>query len=159
MKFGYYILNTYVPELDGESPELYARWLEQIDAAENFGFDSLWITEHHFRYFGGMMPSPPVMLAAAAQRTKKMRLGAAVTILPMHNPLRIAEEFAMVDLLSNGRLNFGAGRGMHPAEYAVFGYDWSNAQSRLPEALDLVISSLEWRRIRMARRVLPISQT
>ena len=50
-----------------------------------------------------------------------MRLGSAVSILPMHNPLRIAEEFAMVDLLSNGRLNFGAGRGMHPMEYAVSG--------------------------------------
>ena len=150
VKFGYYILNTYVPELDGESPELYAHWLEQIDAAENLGFDSLWITEHHFRNFGGMMPSPSVILAAAAQRTKKMRLGSAVSILPMHNPLRIAEEFAMVDLLSNGRLNFGAGRGMHPTEYAVFGYEWKNAQSRLPEALDIVIKAwsggeFEWK--------------
>jgi natural product biosynthesis luciferase-like monooxygenase protein len=150
VKFGYYILNTYVPELDGESPELYSHWLEQIDAAENLGFDSLWITEHHFRHFGGMMPSPSVILAAAAQRTRRMRLGAAVSILPMHNPLRIAEEFAMVDLLSNGRLNFGAGRGMHPTEYAVFGYDWSNAQSRLPEALDIVVRAwtggeFEWK--------------
>lgn len=150
VKFGYYILNTYVPELDGDSAELYAHWLEQIDAAEDLGFDSLWITEHHFRHFGGMMPSPSVMLAAAAQRTKKLRLGCAVSILPMHNPLRIAEEFAMVDLLSNGRLNFGAGRGMHPTEYAVFGYDWKSAQSRLPEALDIVMRAwsdgeFEWR--------------
>jgi len=150
VKFGYYILNTYVPELDGDSAALYGHWLEQIDAAEQLGFDSLWITEHHFRYFGGMMPSPSVILAAAAQRTKRMRLGAAVSILPMHNPLRIAEEFAMVDLLSNGRLNFGAGRGMHPVEYAVFGYDWSNAQQRLPEALDIVVRAwsggeFEWK--------------
>jgi alkanesulfonate monooxygenase SsuD/methylene tetrahydromethanopterin reductase-like flavin-dependent oxidoreductase (luciferase family) len=96
------------------------------------------------------MPSPSVILSAAAQRTKKMRLGAAVSILPMHNPLRVAEEFAMVDLLSNGRLNFGAGRGMHPTEYAVFGYNWTNAQSRLPEALDIVIKAwtggeFEWK--------------
>jgi natural product biosynthesis luciferase-like monooxygenase protein len=139
VKFGYYILNTYVPELDGDSARLYARWLEQMDAAESLGFDSLWITEHHFRYFGGMTPSPAVMLAAAAQRTRTMRLGAAVSLLPMHNPLRIAEEFAMVDLLSGGRVNFGAGRGMHPTEYAVFGYEWASAQSRLPEALDLVL--------------------
>ena len=139
MKFGYYILNTYVPELDGDSREVYSHWLEQIDAAEALGFDSFWVTEHHFRNFGGMMPSPSVMLAAAAQRTKKMRLGAAVSIIPMHNPLRIAEEFAMVDQLSGGRLNFGAGRGMHPTEYAVFGYDWSNAQKRLPEALDVIM--------------------
>lgn len=150
MRFGYYLLNTYVPELDGDSRELYARWLEQIDAAEELGYDSLWVTEHHFRYFGGMMPSPSVLLAAAAQRTRKMRLGAAVSILPMHNPLRIAEEFAMVDLLSGGRVNFGAGRGMHPTEYAVLGADWSTAQSRLPEALDLVARAwadgeFEWR--------------
>ncbi|MGN6715920.1 MAG: LLM class flavin-dependent oxidoreductase, partial [Candidatus Binatia bacterium] len=97
VKFGYYILNTYVPELDGDSASVYGRWLEQIDAAESLGLDSLWVTEHHFRHFGGMMPSPSVILAAAAQRTKRLRIGAAVSILPMHNPLRIAEEFAMVD--------------------------------------------------------------
>lgn len=138
VNFGYYILNTYVPELDGDSRAVYRHWLEQIDAAESLGFDSLWVTEHHFRRFGGMMPSPTVILAAASQRTKKMRLGAAVSIIPMHNPLRIAEEFAMVDQLSDGRLNFGAGRGMHPTEYAVFGYDWNDAQKRLPEGLDII---------------------
>jgi natural product biosynthesis luciferase-like monooxygenase protein len=139
VKFGYYILNTYVPELDGDSRSVYGHWLEQMDAAESLGFDSFWVTEHHFRHFGGMMPSPSVMLAAAAQRTKKMRLGAAVSIIPMHNPLRIAEEFAMVDQLSGGRVNFGAGRGMHPTEYAVFGYDWNDAQKRLPEGLDVIM--------------------
>jgi len=107
------------------------------------------VTEHHFRHFGGMMPSPSVILAAAAQRTKQMRIGAAVSIIPMHNPLRIAEEFAMVDQLSNGRVNFGAGRGMHPTEYAVFGYDWENAQKRLPEELDIILrawtgAEFEW---------------
>src|ERR1700730_16756227 len=149
MKFGYYILNTYVPKLDGKSPELYAHWLEQIDAAENLGFDSFWATEHHFRYFGGMLPNPQMLLAAAAQRTKRMRIGPAVTILPMHHPVRIAEDFAMVDLLSNGRLNFGAGRGMHPLEYTVFGADFKTAQLRLPEALDIVVrawtdDAFEW---------------
>lgn len=141
MKFGYYILNTYVPELDGDSSAVYDHWLEQFDLAEALGFDSLWVTEHHFRNFGGMMPSPSVILAAAAQRTQRLRLGAAVSIIPMHNPLRIAEEFAMVDQLSRGRLNFGAGRGMHPTEYAVFGYDWSTAQKRLPEALDVILKA------------------
>jgi natural product biosynthesis luciferase-like monooxygenase protein len=139
MKFGYYILNTYIPELDGGSEDVYAHWLEQIDAAEELGFNSLWVTEHHFRHFGGMLPNPQVLLAAAAQRTKHMRLGTAVSILPMHNPLRIAEDFAMVDLLSNGRLDFGAGRGMHPVEYSVFGADWQTAQARLAEALDVVV--------------------
>ncbi|HYY25889.1 MAG TPA: LLM class flavin-dependent oxidoreductase [Candidatus Udaeobacter sp.] len=150
MKFGYHILNTYVPELDGESAELYAHWLEQIDAAESLGFDSLWVTEHHFRYFGGMLPNPQLLLAAAAGRTKRMRLGAAVSLLPMHHPLQIAEDFAMVDLLSAGRLNFGAGRGMHPLEYSVFNADWTTAQQRLPEALDVIVrawtdDAFEWK--------------
>jgi natural product biosynthesis luciferase-like monooxygenase protein len=141
VKLGYYILNTYVPEWDGDSAQLYTHWLEQIDAAEELGFDSLWVTEHHFRYFGGMLPNPQLLLAAAAARTKRMRLGAAVSLLPMHHPLQIAEDFAMVDLLSAGRLNFGAGRGMHPLEYAVFNADWGTAQRRLPEALDVIVSA------------------
>ena len=158
MKFGYYILNTYVPELDGESPELYSHWLEQIDAAEALGFDSMWTTEHHFRYFGGMLPNPQLLLTAAAQRTQRMRLGSAVTLLPMHHPVRIAEDFAMLDLLSNGRLNFGAGRGMHPLEYLTFNADWNTAQLRLPEALDIVVRVLDKRRVRMERRALPLPE-
>ena len=151
MKFGYYILNTYVPELDGGSSEVYSHWLEQFDAAESLGFDTLWVTEHHFRNFGGMMPSPSVILAAAAQRTKRMRLGAAVSIIPMHNPLRIAEEFAMVDQLSSGRLNFGAGRGMHPTEYTVF------AKAATRGARHRHASVERWR-VRMAGRALSLSQ-
>ena len=138
MKFGYYLLNTYVPELDGDSRELYARWLEQIDAAEDMRFDSLWVTEHHFRLFGGMMPSPQMLLSAASQRTRRLRLGSAVSLLPMHHPLQIAEDYAMLDLLCDGRLNFGAGRGMSTAEYAVFEADWSTAQPRLEEELDII---------------------
>ena len=86
MKFGYYLLNTYVPELDGDSRELYSHWMEQIDAAEDMRFDSLWVTEHHFRLFGGMMPSPQMLLSAASQRTRRLRLGSAVSLVPMHHP-------------------------------------------------------------------------
>ena len=143
MKFGYYLLNTYVPELDGASPELYAHWLEQIDAAEDLGFDSLWVTEHHFRLFGGMIPNPQLLLTAAAQRTRRLRLGSSVSLVPMHHPVRIAEDFAMLDLLSNGRVNFGAGRGMSSREYAVFGEDWNTAQARLVEALEVMVRA--WR--------------
>ena len=138
MKFGYYLLNTYVPELDGGGPELYARWLEQFDAAEDLGFDSLWVTEHHFRLFGGMSPNPQLLLTAAAQRTRRVRLGSSVSLVPMHHPLRIAEDFAMLDLLSDGRVNFGAGRGMSAREYATFGADYETAQDRLAEALELI---------------------
>lgn len=143
MRFGYYLLNTYVPELDGPSFDLYAHWLEQIDAAEELGFDSLWVTEHHFRLFGGMIPNPQVLLAAAAQRTRRMRLGSSVSLVPMHHPVQIAEDFAMLDLVSNGRVNFGAGRGMSGREYAIFGADWNSAQARLVEALEVIVRA--WR--------------
>ena len=149
MKFGYYLLNTYVPELDGPSPDLYAHWLEQIDAAEDLGFDSLWVTEHHFRFFGGMIPNPQLLLTAAAQRARRLRLGSSVSLIPMHHPIRIAEDFAALDLLSEGRVNFGAGRGMSSHEYAVFGADWNTAQARLLEELEIIRRAwtddvLEW---------------
>lgn len=149
MKFGYYILNTYVPELDGNGEHLYGRWLEQIDAAEELNFHSLWVTEHHFRLFGGMMPNPQLLLVAAAQRTQRLRLGTAVSLVPMHHPVKIAEDFAMLDLLSSGRLNFGAGRGMSAHEYEVFGREFKTAQSRLVEAVQLILHAwteevLDW---------------
>ena len=149
MKFGYYLLNTYVPELDGDGAHLYGRWLEQIDAAEELDFDSLWVTEHHFRLFGGMMPNPQLLLVAAAQRTRRLRLGSAVSLVPMHDPVKIAEDFAMLDLLSNGRLNFGAGRGMSAHEYEVFGREFKTAQPRLVEALQIILrawteEALDW---------------
>src|SRR5438309_12056153 len=123
VKFDYYILNTYVPESDGPATVLYEKWIEQVTLAEELGFDGAWFTEHHFGRFGGMLPSPQMLMAALAQRTSRIRLGTAVVLLPMHHPLRIAEEMAMLDILSNGRLNVGVGRGMASQPYTVFGTD------------------------------------
>src|SRR5262249_33228142 len=107
MEFGYYILNTYEPEHDGSASALYGRYLEPAEAAEAAGFDAIWATEHHFRHFGGMTPSPQLLLTAISQRTRRARLGSSVSILPLHHPLRIAEDFAVLDVLSDGRLEFG----------------------------------------------------
>jgi alkanesulfonate monooxygenase SsuD/methylene tetrahydromethanopterin reductase-like flavin-dependent oxidoreductase (luciferase family) len=74
------------------APEPYGRWLEQIDAAQDLASHLLQMTEHHFRHLCGMMP--------VAEHSRRMRLGSAVSILPMYNPIRIAEDFAMVDLLA-----------------------------------------------------------
>jgi alkanesulfonate monooxygenase SsuD/methylene tetrahydromethanopterin reductase-like flavin-dependent oxidoreductase (luciferase family) len=138
MKFDLYIFNSYVPELDGDGPELYAKWLEQAELAEELGFHCVWLTEHHFGRFGGMMPNPQIIMAALAQRTKRIRLGTAVTLLPLHNPLRIAEDIAMLDIMSNGRIDVGVGRGMDWINFGAFGADKETAQERLVESIGVL---------------------
>src|SRR5581483_10077439 len=112
MLFDYYLLNSYAPEADGPGPALYAKWIEQVVAAEELGFGCAWFTEHHLYAFGGMLPNPSLLMAALAQRTSRIRLGTAVTILPFYNTVRVAEDVAMLDLLSDGRIEVGLGRGM-----------------------------------------------
>jgi alkanesulfonate monooxygenase SsuD/methylene tetrahydromethanopterin reductase-like flavin-dependent oxidoreductase (luciferase family) len=138
MDFGYYILNTYVPERDGPAASLYARYLEQVDAAAAAGFDTIWATEHHFHQFGGMTPSPQMLLTLISQRVPRLRLGTSVSILPLHQPLRVAEDFAMLDVLSGGRLEFGAGRGMALSGYEELGVEYAGSQDRMKEAITLI---------------------
>ncbi|HEY7065696.1 MAG TPA: LLM class flavin-dependent oxidoreductase [Chloroflexota bacterium] len=138
MEFAYYILNTYIPELDGSPADVYAHYLEQVAAAEAVGFDAVWVTEHHFSRYGGLTPSPQLLLTAFSQHVPRLRLGSAVSVLPLHQPLRIAEDFAMLDVLSGGRLEFGAGRGMVVSGYDGYGASWEGAQGRLKEALELI---------------------
>ncbi len=138
LDFGYYILNTYHPERDGDAARLYGRYLEQVAAAEAAGFGTVWATEHHFHRFGGMTPSPQLLLTAIAQRCRRLRLGTSVSILPLRHPLQVAEEFAMLDVLSDGRLEFGAGRGMALSGYVELGVDYATGQERFKEALTLV---------------------
>jgi alkanesulfonate monooxygenase SsuD/methylene tetrahydromethanopterin reductase-like flavin-dependent oxidoreductase (luciferase family) len=138
VKFDYYVLNTYYPELDGPAPALYAHWREQALLAEAEGYDTFWATEHHFRDFGGMLPNPQVLMAALAAETLRMRFGTAVSILPLHHPIRIAEDMAMLDVLSGGRIDVGVGRGMPHLEYEVYGADWDSAQDYVEEAIDVL---------------------
>lgn len=139
MRFGIFsVVDHYPAELPRTSGQFYGELLEQAEAAEQLGFDSFWIAEHHFHEYGGI-PSPPVWLAAAAQRTKRIRLGAAVVVLPFRNPLLVAEEYAMVDVLSNGRLNLGAGSGYLQHEFDGFGLDPNDKRDRFDEALDILL--------------------
>src|SRR6185436_9370923 len=87
MKFGTHILPTYMAETDGRLADFYRRTLEQIIEVEKLGFDQAWVTEHHFGGYGGILPHPQTFLAAAAQMTSRIRLGVAVAVLPLHNPL------------------------------------------------------------------------
>jgi alkanesulfonate monooxygenase SsuD/methylene tetrahydromethanopterin reductase-like flavin-dependent oxidoreductase (luciferase family) len=90
--------------------------------AEEYGFDSIWLVEHHFSEFGHCV-SAAVMLGALAAATRLMRLGSGVIPLPFQNPIQVAEEFPLIDLLSDGRLVFGAGRGFQPVEFRGYGVD------------------------------------
>jgi natural product biosynthesis luciferase-like monooxygenase protein len=141
MRFGIFsVVDHYPAELGRTSRRFYDELLEQAEAAEQLGFASFWIAEHHFHEYGGI-PSPPVWLAAAAQRTRRMRLGAAVVVLPFRNPLLVAEEYAMVDVLSGGRLNLGTGSGYLTHEFAGFGLDPADKRERFDEALEIVLKA------------------
>ena len=132
------VVDHYPAELGRTSAEFYAEVLEQAEAADEWGFDSFWVAEHHFHEYGAI-PRPPVFLAAAAQRTRRIRLGAAVVVLPFDHPLRVAEDYAMVDVLSGGRLNLGVGSGYLPHEYAGFGVDAGDKRERFDEALEILL--------------------
>src|SRR5438093_5060670 len=99
----------------------YQDLIAQIELGEAHGFDTVWLGELHFSRAFSILADPVMVLAAAAQRTTRIRLGTAVTLLPLHNPVKIAEEAAIAELLSDGRLEFGVGRGTAPVHYA--GYD------------------------------------
>ncbi|HEY3118118.1 MAG TPA: LLM class flavin-dependent oxidoreductase [Chloroflexota bacterium] len=138
MRFGAYAMPTYREEFGLTEAEFLKATLKQLARAEELGFDSLWVNEHHFHQYGGLMPSLPTMLAALSQHTSTARLGTSVVLLPLYNPLHVAEELAMVDLLSDGRLELGVGRGFIIHDYEVMGVPSDDAQDRLMEALDVV---------------------
>ena len=137
MKFG--MLHFFEHPAGGKSERQIVR--EQLDcmrAAEDMGFDSIWAPEHHSTEYG-FSASPMVTLAAVASVTKRIRLGSGVMVLPFNDPIRVAEEAAMVDLMSDGRLDLGVGRGFQPVEYQGFTVDQSRSRDIFDEALDVIV--------------------
>lgn len=104
-----------------EPRQLYRDYVELFVAAEELGFDSGWVAQHHFEDSAGRLPSPFPFLAAVAERTARIRLGTAVVTLPLEDPLRVAEDAAVLDALSGGRVELGVGSGTDPAVFAAFG--------------------------------------
>jgi natural product biosynthesis luciferase-like monooxygenase protein len=141
MEFAVFALPTYYADRDGDQRTFMHRTIDFLVLAEALGFDSVWANEHHFHPFGGMIPAPAVMLAALSQRTSRVRLGTSVAVLPLHNPLEIAEQFAMVDLMSGGRLEFGAGRGFVAYDFEVHGVPIEEGQDRMLESLDIIVKA------------------
>src|SRR3954447_25930282 len=111
---------------------------EQVLAAEALGFESVWPVEQHFNAETSLLPAPNLFLSAIAARTSRLRLGTAITLLPLSHPVRVAEELAMLDLMSDGRVELGFGRGIDPTHYRGFGVDQAESNERLIEGLEIV---------------------
>ena len=141
LTFGAYALPSYHAESDPPQAYFMQRQLDLLAAADPLGFDSVWINEHHFDSWGGLMSAPTLVLAGLSQRTRRIRLGTSIAVLGLHHPLEVAEQMATLDLMSGGRLEFGIGRGSEPFDYEAFGVDYATAQARTEEALDVILGA------------------
>jgi putative FMN-dependent luciferase-like monooxygenase len=125
--------------------ERYRLATEQIVHAERHGFDTAWVAQHHFHEDEGGLPAPFVFLAQAAARTSRIRLGTGIVTLPLENPVRVAEDAAVFDLVSNGRLELGLGSGGTPSAFAAFGLDSADRAAIFERHLAVVRDALAGR--------------
>jgi alkanesulfonate monooxygenase SsuD/methylene tetrahydromethanopterin reductase-like flavin-dependent oxidoreductase (luciferase family) len=138
MRFGFF---DQLPCPSGFSErQRYRDFIAQIELGDALGFDTAWLGEIHFSRAFSILADPLMVLAAAAQRTTRIRLGTAVTLLPLHNPIRIVEEAATADILSDGRLEFGVGRGV-AYQYPGYGIPLEESRERFEEALDFIVQA------------------
>jgi len=138
MEFGYFTLSDNHYENNTRTPnELIADITDEALYADEIGMHSAWIGEHHFNSLG-VLSCPDIVLSYIAARTRNIRLAPAVTVLPLHHPIRVAEQWATLDLLSKGRVDFAVGRGYDRREYTPFHVSFEDNQSIFEEGLELV---------------------
>jgi len=138
MDFGYFTLSdNHYDNNPRSSNQFVADITAEALYAEQLGMHSAWIGEHHFNSLG-VLSCPDLVLAYVAARSKRIRLAPAVTVLPLHNPIRVAEQWATLDLLSGGRVDFAAGRGYDRREYLPFHVSFEDNQGIFEEGLELV---------------------
>ena len=118
-------------------PEIYAETLRQIAWAETIGYDDVWLTEHHFCE-DGHAPSILPLCAAVAARTTRIRIGTSVLLLPLYHPVRVAEDAATIDIISNGRFELGVGVGYRPQEFKGLGLRPQDRGARMDEGLEII---------------------
>jgi alkanesulfonate monooxygenase SsuD/methylene tetrahydromethanopterin reductase-like flavin-dependent oxidoreductase (luciferase family) len=135
MEFGVFIEEMRQGSDEGE-------WFQEtfalVDAAEAWGLDGVWLGEIHFNPVRSVLSSPMALSGFLAARTRRVRIGTAITVLPLSNPLRIAEDVATVDHLSAGRFDFGIGRSGSPRAYDALGIPYGESQARFVEALEII---------------------
>ena len=127
--------------------EVHARVTAEIEAADALGYDTAWVAEHHFSNQYGIMPDVFTYLGYLAARTSRIGLGTAVVTVPLYDPIRVVENMAFVDLLSNGRMVLGLGSGYRPYEFDGFGRDFDSRRDVQEEAIDLILELLHKRRV------------
>jgi alkanesulfonate monooxygenase SsuD/methylene tetrahydromethanopterin reductase-like flavin-dependent oxidoreductase (luciferase family) len=120
--------------------------LRLFELAEALGYDKIWIAEHLFSTYG-VVTSTQVYAAAIAQRTRRVRIGTAVVVVPFNHPLRTASDFALIDVLSHGRLDFGAGRAYQPHEFRGLGVPMDQSRAMFAEGLEIVLKAWTEERI------------
>ena len=119
---------------------VYETAVERFAIMDRAGYDAVWLAEHHFSGFS-VCPSVHMMGTMAAARTKRLRIGTAVSLAPFYNPLRLAEEVALLDVLSGGRVNWGAGRGFERSEFSAFNIPGDESAPRFHETVDIVLKA------------------
>jgi alkanesulfonate monooxygenase SsuD/methylene tetrahydromethanopterin reductase-like flavin-dependent oxidoreductase (luciferase family) len=138
VEFGYFTLSDNHYENNARTPNQFVSDItEEALHADRLGMHSAWIGEHHFNSLG-VLSCPDLVLSYIAARTKHIRLAPAVTVLPLHHPIRVAEQWATLDLLSNGRVDFAAGRGYDQREYLPFHVSFEDNQGIFDEGLEVV---------------------
>jgi len=135
MKFGQFFLLEKYP--GRSASEVYRDSLEQVQRADELGYHTAWLAEHRFSPYG-ILPDCIVFGAAIAATTERIRIGQAVMVLPFHHPINLAEQIAMLDVMSNGRVDLGVGRGYQAQEYRAFDMDMDESRARFEECLEIM---------------------
>jgi natural product biosynthesis luciferase-like monooxygenase protein len=117
----------------------YEELTESVKLADSLGWTRAMTTEHHFHYYGGAVPNPAIILAAWARETKTIRLAPAVSLMQLRDPLKVAEDYALVDHLSGGRVDMGVAKGFVPHEFQAFHIDQAEVPERIAEGLDICL--------------------
>ncbi len=145
MKFGVLQFFSW-PERRVPLRTVYDRALQRIEIMDRTGYDTVWLAEHHFTGYS-VCPSVHLMGMHVAGRTENLRIGTAVSIAALYHPLRLAEEVAMLDVLTGGRVNWGAGRGFDPVEFAAFDVPLEKSRERFREAVEIVLAAWQNERL------------
>ncbi|WP_353146013.1 LLM class flavin-dependent oxidoreductase [Chryseobacterium sp.] len=142
MHYSIFSVQDHYPTLQRSLPEFYQQLMEQGVLADQLGYDTFFVAEHHFHEYG-VIPNPAVFLSALSQRTEKIKLGPAISILPFHHPLDIAENYAMLDIISSGRLVLGVGSGYLKHEFEGYDIALEEKRERFDESLAILERALK----------------